>query len=105
MEDILDNNRVVDNYNKFRKRAILTWLSIGFVRIILKFSKGFPSRPEEVLEELIGSFIIGLSFGIIISPILAFIPMKHYTYKVRFIRVFWVVTCIISALFALATVA
>ena len=58
MEDILDNNRVVDNYNKFRKRAILTWLSIGFVRIILKFSKGFPSRPEEVLEELIGSLII-----------------------------------------------
>lgn len=104
MEDILDNNQVVDNYNKFRKRAILTWLSIGFVRIILKFSKGFPSRPEEVLGEIIGSFIIGLLFGVIISPILAFIPIKHYTYKVRFIRVFWVVTCIISALFTLPIV-
>jgi len=98
-EQLLDDKFVYVDHDRFRKHAILIWLSLTFLSIVVKFVT-LRRAPDPVIfvEVLVGSFFTGLIIGLIIAIPLAFIRKKDYSYNVKFMRVFWISACVFNSL-------
>lgn len=103
--EVIDHQTRDVNLDRFRKRAILIWLSLSLLYAIFRGSMfKLDSLGKRMLEAFFGGILTPLLLSIIISPLIALVRFGGYKYKHRFISVFWVCTCLFVALLFLINV-